>query len=1353
MKKLADIIVKYKGIILVLFIVLSMASGYMATLVETNFDLFSYVPKDAPSTLAIKTMMDEYEQDIPNAEIAVPHLSVSESIVMKQRIASLPYVREVLWLDDQVDLATPLDLLDPKVVEGFYKDEVALYHVTLEEDSKAIDIVAELQELAGPDGAVRGQVVETANMQRGVTVEISRIVMVAIPVALIILVFATTSWFEPILFMVVIFVGVLLNMGTNIVFDNVSFITMAVGGVLQLAVSMDYAIFLLHRFRDYRHEGMSVEEAMKNAIVKSFSPISSSAITTFFGFLALIFMRFRLGPDLGIVLAKGVIFSLLSVFFLLPVLAVFTYKIIDKTTHKPLLPPFKRLSRSVIRIGIPLMIMAALVIVPAYIGQRSNDFLYGSQSYPTGSREARDVEFMNEHFGENMQMVLLVPKGAWAKEEKLADDLLALPEMKSVIGYVTQVGTGVPPDLLPDRVLSQLISDHYSRLILVAESPAESPETYELAEQIRTMADEVYPDGGTHLAGANFVLLDMKTTINQDLGIVNGLAIAAIALVIMIAFRSLALPILLVLTIELSVWINLAIPYLAGTPLNFIGYLVISTVQLGATVDYGILMAQHYLDHRQFLDRKEATKKTVQTVAGSIIPPALILAAAGFTLYAVSSISVVSELGSVLGRGALTSLVMVLFLLPNLLRLFDRFIEKTTWKIAFVPDRHTYRRTAEKKEIFKMNVKKRKKDESKGWGRSVAGLLVIALFLGVMPAVVQADKSQDLVILPNGNHGKREVVYAKLGVEGGVEQVFVVNHFHPTRATTLIDHGDYESVIQLTGDVTPIVAGSQVTMEDVVGHYYYQGNLRSRELPWLFDISYKLDGKEQTSDQLSGISGKLEMEMAITKNEAIDPLFFDHYALQISIPIDPDRVIIEAATEGFLVSSAGTEHQLNYIVLPGQDTSIQLKMEVSDFAMGQITIAGVLLSFGLDLSEMEEELAPLDELSDGIAEFADGAIRLRSGFRDLRGAFKKITDGGSQLSAGGKELDQGVQELTKGARQLLDEGEQLKSGSKQILDGLTEITDNLPPAELFDSLDLPEFDDEMMEQLDEAVEYLETLSALLSQLKEYEDEIEELKELMGVLVDLIRAIDAPENGELPSSGEIRQYFKNLNIPIPEQLETLLDTYDRLVAIVGTVDRLLELLNVFVDLIDSFLELDMDVDEMIEQVNTLIEQAKQMIELAKVYGPMLSQIGELVNGLREMQKGYVLFHSGLVRYIDEGVGGIVAGLEGTEDQIGLSSGMSDFTSGVSSLKKGLDQYYSSGLVQFSGGIDQLTEGAIIMRDETSGMRELFEEKINEMLDDFANVGFEPVSFVSEKNEDVASVQFVFMTDEIPPVDTK
>ena len=259
MKKLADMIIKHKGLILALFILLALVNTFLATRVKTNFELASYLPKSAPSTIAIDSMMEAYEQDIPNAEIGVPVESISQALEKKEAILALPYVKEALWLDDQADLAIPLDLLDQQLVQGFYKEGMALFHVTLDGEVKAMDVLSELQDLAGPDGAVRGAVVETANMQKGVTVEITQIVIVAVPLAFIILRNATKSWFEPVLIMIVVFVGVLLNMGTNVIFKDVSFITQAVGAVLQLAVSMDYAIFLLHRFSDYLEEGYSIE--------------------------------------------------------------------------------------------------------------------------------------------------------------------------------------------------------------------------------------------------------------------------------------------------------------------------------------------------------------------------------------------------------------------------------------------------------------------------------------------------------------------------------------------------------------------------------------------------------------------------------------------------------------------------------------------------------------------------------------------------------------------------------------------------------------------------------------------------------------------------------------------------------------------------------------------------------------------------------------------------------------------------------------------------------------------------------------------------------------------------------------
>lgn len=694
MNKLANLIVKGRVIVVIVFLVLSIICGYLATKVKVNYDLTSYLPKDARSTIAIDEVMAEYTDNIPNLEIGIPCETITDALKFKKELQALKHVNSVLWLDDQVDIGIPLALSDQKFVDGFYKDGMALFQVTVDtsEDMPELEFLTNLYDLIGENAAVRGQLVEHAHMQSATTSEVTSIATYAIPIAFAILLLTTTSWFEPVLFMVVIFSGVLLNMGTNLIFDDISFITQSIGAILQLAVSMDYGIFILHRFSEYRGEGYDIKEAMKMAIVKSVAPVTASALTTIFGFLALVFMRFGIGFDLGIVLAKGVLFSLLSSFLLLPALTTLTYKLIDKTTHRSFIPSFEKPSRWIIKFGIPILIIAAIVVVPSFLAQRSNRLLYGARTYPAKSRQERDCLLLEERFGNNVPMALLVPRGDWAHEGQLVDALIDMPEVKSAIGYVTAVGRGIPNEILPERLMSSLLSEHYSRIILIVDSPDEAPETFETAEKIRATVDAAYPDGNTHLTGANMVLLDMRSTINKDILIVDGLAILAIALVIMLTFRSLMIPLILVLTIELSIWINLAIPYLTGIPLNFIGFLVISTVQLGATVDYAILMTQHYLDHRVELNRKDAATHTFATVAGSIIPPALILASVCYVLYFSSSLSVVSELGRVLGRGALTSLFMVLFLLPNLLRFFDPLIEKTTWKLKFLPDKHTYRR-------------------------------------------------------------------------------------------------------------------------------------------------------------------------------------------------------------------------------------------------------------------------------------------------------------------------------------------------------------------------------------------------------------------------------------------------------------------------------------------------------------------------------------------------------------------------------------------------------------------------------------------------------------------------------------
>lgn len=682
MHRVADFIVEHSKLLLVISGVLTVLGGLLTLIVPINYNMAAYVPKDAPSSVAIDVMAEEFDDSIPNARVYVPGLRLAEALATKQRIEAAPGVESVIWLDDFIDLKVPLELADPDVVDGFFTaDGGALYQVAVDlSDTRTT--LAELQEIATPDGAVEGQLVDLALAQVSTTTEVNTIMLFMLPLGLLLLTLSTLSWIEPLILLVTIGVAIALNMGSNIVVGEISFITAAVAGVLQFAVSMDYGIFLLHARKRHLDAGADRRESLKLAIVDSSTAILASSATTIFGFLALVFMSFQLGPDLGLVLAKGVGFSLLCVIFFMPALMIVLDRAVVATSHRSLMPSFAWLGRGIARAGLWLLLIG-LLLPGAYLAQGMNDFRYGMGTYPEGSRENADRAFIQQEFGRALPMALMVPRGQWGVEHQLEQRLSELDEVVGITSFQTQVGWLLPAEVLPADQLTSLLSENYSRIVLAVDTDKEGEAAFALVEEVRAIAQEYYPNS-YHLTGESVVLLDMKTSITADSLVVNGLAIAAVGLVLLISFKSLLIPFLLVLTIEGAIWLNLAVPYLSGRYMVYIGFLIISTVQLGATVDYAILFTQHYVDNRGRIGKHEAVAATVSQTFGTLLTPALILACAGLVLNLVSSLEVVSQLGAVLGRGALISFIMVNLFLPGLLILFDRAIEKTTWKTHFV---------------------------------------------------------------------------------------------------------------------------------------------------------------------------------------------------------------------------------------------------------------------------------------------------------------------------------------------------------------------------------------------------------------------------------------------------------------------------------------------------------------------------------------------------------------------------------------------------------------------------------------------------------------------------------------------
>lgn len=682
MNKFYTALVNKRKLIIVLFAIAFVISLVCSQLVGVNYDMTDYLPENTKSTVSIDIMGEEFDGGIPNARVMIKDVTIPEALEYKDKLKTVEGVTEVTWLDDAVSVTVPLATLPEDTVESYYKDNAALFTVTINEDDQ-VDAVAEIREIIGDKGAVTGSAVSTADATTNTVSEILKVTAIAVAFVLVVLLLTTNSWLEPIIVLIGLGVAIILNNGSNLIFGEISFVTNAAGSVLQLAVSLDYSVFLLHRFEECRKENTDAKSAMVDALCKSTSSILSSGLTTVIGFIALVLMQFRLGADLGIALAKGVAISLISVFVFMPALILCTYKWIDKTRHKQILPPFKRLGKVVYRMAIPMVCIFAVLIVPSYLGSNANDYLYGSSEVlGADTQYGKDTAAIEEVFGKSDTYVLLVPRGDTATQTALSDELHTIPEITSIISYVDMAGAEIPSAYLDADTLALLEGENYSRMVLSVDVPYEGEETFTLVEKIREIAEKYYPDDN-YLAGEGVSTYDLKETITADTLLVNLISIGAVFVVIMLTTKSLSIPFILVLSIETAIWLNLTMPYFWDKPIFYLAYLVISSVQLGATVDYAILMTDRYRENRETMDKKTAIPQTVSDVFVSIMTSGSVLTIVGFLLYWMSSNQLLSQLGLFVGRGAVFSLVIVLFALPGLLYLFDRFVmhKKTKRKV------------------------------------------------------------------------------------------------------------------------------------------------------------------------------------------------------------------------------------------------------------------------------------------------------------------------------------------------------------------------------------------------------------------------------------------------------------------------------------------------------------------------------------------------------------------------------------------------------------------------------------------------------------------------------------------------
>ncbi len=676
-------VVKYRVVILIVTLALMIPAvlGMIGT--RINYDMLDYLPSDMDTVIGQDLLKEDFGKGAFSF-IILEDMPAKDVVALKEKIAKVDHVETVLWYDDVADISVPMELLPEKVWKEFNTDHstmMAVFFDSATSEDVTMDAIREIRSIAGKQCFVSGMSALVTDLKDLCEQEEPIYVGLAVLCACVAMMIFLDGWLVPFVFLASIGMMIVLNLGTNYFFGEISYITKALSAVLQLAVTMDYSIFLWHSYNEQREKYEDNKEAMAVAIRDTLTSVIGSSVTTIAGFAALCFMSFTLGRDLGIVMAKGVLLGVLGCVTVLPSLILILDKPLQKTKHRSLIPNMSKFSRGVTKVFPVFLIIFAMLIFPAYYGyDKTNDEVY----YDMGQCLPEDIEYvianskLSEEFDIASTHMVLVNADLPAKDVRnMIDEMEDVDGVKYVLGLESVLGSRVPEEVLPERLVNTLKSENWELLLINSEYKVASDKVNEQIDSLNAILKK-YDENGM-LIGEAPCMKDMIETTDHDFKVVNTVSILAIFIIILLVEKSISLPFLLIAVIELAIFINLGLPHYLGQSLPFIAPICISTIQLGATVDYAILMTTRYKAERSAgNDKRSAVNTALAASIPSIIVSGMGLFAATFGVAIYSDIDIISSMCMLMARGAIISMLCVIFILPALLMLCDKLIRVTT---------------------------------------------------------------------------------------------------------------------------------------------------------------------------------------------------------------------------------------------------------------------------------------------------------------------------------------------------------------------------------------------------------------------------------------------------------------------------------------------------------------------------------------------------------------------------------------------------------------------------------------------------------------------------------------------------
>lgn len=687
--KFGKAVVKLRHAILVIALILIIPSAIGMAKTHVNYDMLSYLPSDMESVKGQDLLMDEFHKG-GFSILVLENMKTDDVTKLKKDIEKVDHVESIVNLQDVVNPSIPISMY-PKVVQDNINNKNATMLVTFYDtgisDEHTLNAVDQIRKMSNKDTYVAGMTSMVLDLKNIAETEEIKYVAVAVALSLLVMMLLLDSYVAPFLFLLSIGLAILYNMGSNIMFGEISYITKAIAAVLQLGVTMDYSIFLWHSYMEKLDDGIEPKPAMAEAINATLISVTGSSVTTIAGFLALCFMTYKMGMDLGLVMAKGVVFGVVCSVTVLPVMILFFTKTLQKTRHKTLIPSADRLSHKLTsRYGIYILCFG-LLLAPALYGYAHTNTSYDLTKMVVGNGKDIDKEMvpfytankkLSKDFGINTSYIIIADANMSAKDGRaMSDEIKDVKGVKSVLGVDGMLGSAIPRNMLPDELNTSMRSDKHQMILVNSKYRISTDEVNRQVTQVNSIVHK-YDKNGSVIGEAPSTK-DLIQLTSKDFQVVNWISIGLVFLIIFFVLRSISLPFILILVIELAIYINMGICGFTGVELPFLVPVCVTTIQLGSTVDYAILMSTRYKTERMGgLSKRESIDIAVRTSLPSIMTSALGFFASTFGVSKYSNVYLISTMCSLMARGAIISMITVIFLLPSMLMAFDRIICKTT---------------------------------------------------------------------------------------------------------------------------------------------------------------------------------------------------------------------------------------------------------------------------------------------------------------------------------------------------------------------------------------------------------------------------------------------------------------------------------------------------------------------------------------------------------------------------------------------------------------------------------------------------------------------------------------------------